>query len=109
MLKPHEKLRALIEKHQWTQQDAANVFGVSQATIFRWKEEKVEPEGKHRDAINKAYQIAFCSDREGSTLMLPVGIPVVGFIRAGNWLDTTLIDENAEEPEIFPIAAGSRH
>jgi SOS-response transcriptional repressor LexA len=40
--------------------------------------------------------------------MLPVGIPVRGAIQAGNWLDTTLIDEAYEEPEVLPIAADPR-
>lgn len=109
MLKPHEKIRLIIHHHKWTQQQAADAFGVSQATIYRWKEGKAEPEGPHRDAINEAYDQTFGETVDDNrSLLLPVGIPVVGAIQAGNWLDTTLIDESYGEPKTLPVAADPR-
>lgn len=110
MLKIHEKVRALITHHKWTQQQAADAFGVSQATVHRWVGQRSEPEGQHRDAINAAYEDAFGMShiRGGRQHVLPVGIPIRGVIQAGNWLDTTLIDDTYEDPEILPIAADPR-
>ena len=106
MLKPMEKIRRIIEAKGWTQQEAADAFGVSQATIYRWKEGKAEPEGPHRDRINAAFDEMLGVD--GRTVLLPVGIPVEGVIQAGNWLDTSLVDHVPEERPTLPMAADSR-
>jgi len=108
MLKPMDKIRRLIEAKGWTQQEAAEAFDVSQATIFRWKEGKAEPEGPHRDRINAAYEQLIGLSPNSRDVMLPVGIPVEGVIQAGNWLDTSLVDDAPEDRPVLPIAADQR-
>lgn len=86
---------------------AAESFEVSQATIFRWLNNKAEPEGLHRDKINEVYQEIF-GERSVTRPVAALGILVVGSIRAGNWLDATLIDDDHDEPETIPVAPDPR-
>lgn len=110
MLTSKDKIRRLIRHHRWTQQQAADALETSQASIYRWKEGTAEPEGRHRDKIDAAYEAAFGegAGQASRTLMLATGIPVLGVIQAGNWLDTTLIDDSYDEPAILPISADPR-
>ncbi|UDF29333.1 UNVERIFIED_ORG: S24 family peptidase [Roseateles sp. XES5] len=123
----HEKVRFIIRCNGWTQQEAGEHFDVSQATIFRWANNKAEPEGKSRDAINELYETlmdiegnaeAYGSEAKASAagklhhprIALPElgGLPVEGVIQAGNWLDTTLFEDINYQPEIIPVARDPR-
>lgn len=106
-----EKIHALIVHHGWTQQQAADAFGVSQPTIFRWLR-GTSPEGHHRDLVNEAFEKLPGRQVQTQTQIVHApetsGIEVAGIIQAGNWLDTSLIDDAADERDFIPVARDHR-
>jgi phage repressor protein C with HTH and peptisase S24 domain len=75
-----QKLRAIMKATGWKQQQIAEQFDVSQATVSRWFSGS-EPEGPRRDAINAMYSEVVSSGPK----VVPDSedIPVMGYIGAG--------------------------
>lgn len=65
------KVRALLGLRKWTQVKLADHLGVSQSTVFRWKEGS-EPEGQHRDAIRDLFAREFPDEVDGASTEVPL-------------------------------------
>jgi len=84
MLTIEQKLRQIMKATGWKQQQLAEHFTVSQATVSRWFSGS-EPEGPRRDAINDLYAEVVSSGPK----IVPDSqdIPVMGFVGAGSEID----------------------
>lgn len=74
-MRPSDKVRAILQQPQWTQQRVAAELGVSQSTINRWLK-GAEPEGENRDNIGVLYLQLFESEGVAK-------VPLKGYVGAG--------------------------
>ncbi len=94
----------------WTQSEIAENVGVSQSTINRWLQGD-DARGKNLSRLQTVYErtvkTAHSSNSEEQIVTYVSGIEIKGAIRAGKWLDTTLMDDDYE-PKSIPVARDDR-
>jgi SOS-response transcriptional repressor LexA len=94
----------------WTQQQLAERVGVGQPTVYRW----TRGEGSRgtnfarlQDLYHKIVQSSTEPREVQTSSSNQTGIEIIGAIRAGNWLDTSLIDENPDF-QYIPVTPDER-
>lgn len=115
MITAADKLRRIMELTHWTQEQLAETLDVSQSTINRWLS-GADPRGASFQKLETLYrEINKDAAQEDDSVWHErpnrggqKGLAVCGVIQAGNWLDTTLVDDTYDEPARIPVLPDAR-
>lgn len=109
MENPAQMLREIMDATGWKQQRLAEELDVTQSSINRWlqgtrplADSFQQITAIYRDKVGQKQAQTQVQSLSGS------GIEVIGSIQAGNWLDTTLIDDDPNHREFIPVNRDER-